>query len=170
MAERLKVKIIRSPRRHKTVSARMVDGVFVVRAPSGMRDTELQPIIEQLQQRWQNRQQSSSLDNTALERRAIRLNRQIFDGRLSWRSIRWVSNQAKRFGSCTPSEGIIRISHRMATMPTFVLDYVIVHELAHLLEPNHSPRFWSLVNRYPRTERARGYLMAVGLEELEKQD
>lgn len=168
MAENLEIQIIRSPKRRKTVSARMVDGIFVVRAPSGMGDTELQPIIEQLHQRWENRRQRSSLDDAVLEERASRINRQIFDGELSWRSIRWVSNQVKRFGSCTPSKGTIRISHRVATMPAFVLDYVIVHELAHLLEPNHSRRFWSLVNRYPRTERARGYLMAVGLEELDK--
>jgi predicted metal-dependent hydrolase len=49
-----------------------------------------------------------------------------------------------------------------------VLEYVVMHELAHLLEANHGPRFWQLVARYPRTERARGYLMAAGLEELEE--
>ena len=42
-----------------------------------------------------------------------------------------------------------------------------MHELAHLIEANHGPRFWKVVNRYPRTERARGYLMAIGLEDLD---
>ena len=54
--------------------------------------------------------------------------------------------------------GDIRICQDLANMPTFVLDYVIVHELAHLLVPDHSPEFWELVERYPKTERARGYL------------
>ena len=46
-------------------------------------------------------------------------------------------------------------------MPDWVLDYVLVHELAHLVVPGHGPQFWSLVDRYPRTERARGYLEGV---------
>ena len=52
-------------------------------------------------------------------------------------------------------------------MPAWVRDYVVMHELAHLLVAGHGPRFWELVNRYPLTERARGYLMAVGLEEAD---
>ena len=164
----MNVKIIRSKKRKKTVSARMVDGEFVVQAPANMSDAELQPIIEKLQTRLQKRQAKETLDDKALHRRAQELNRQYFGGKLTWESIKWVTNQNSRFGSCTPTNGTIRLSHRLATMPTFVRDYVIVHELAHLLEANHGPKFWKLVNRYPRTERARGYLMAVGLEALEE--
>lgn len=79
-------------------------------------------------------------------------------------SIRWVDNQELRWGSCTPRDGSIRISSRLATMPTWVLDYVIVHELAHLCVPAHDDSFWALVGRYPKAERARGYLLAVGAE------
>lgn len=164
----MEVKIVRSRQRAKTVSARAVDGVFVVQAPAHMSDAELQPVVDKLLARWQRRQQKDSLDDAALERRARELNRQYFGGKLQWQSVRWVSNQNSRHGSCTPSQGTIRISHRLATMPAFVRDYVLVHELAHLLEPNHGPRFWRLVNQYPRTERARGYLMAVGLEQMEE--
>jgi hypothetical protein len=164
----MEVKIVRSQQRAKTVSARAVDGVFVVQAPAHMSDADLQPVVDKLLQRWQRRQQKSTLDDAVLERRARELNRQYFGGKLQWQSIRWVSNQNTRHGSCTPSQGTIRISHRLATMPAFVRDYVLVHELAHLLEPNHGPRFWRLVHQYPRTERARGYLMAVGLEETEE--
>ncbi len=161
----MEVKIVRSPQRAKTVSARAVDGVFVVQAPAHMSDADLQPVVDKLLARWQRRQAKSELDDAALERRARELNREYFGGKLQWQSVRWVSNQNSRHGSCTPSQGTIRISHRLAAMPAFVRDYVLVHELAHLLEPNHGPRFWRLVNQFPRTERARGYLMAVGLEE-----
>lgn len=79
-------------------------------------------------------------------------------------SIRWVDNQEWRWGSCTPSDGAVRISTRLAAEPAWVLDYVVMHELAHLVIPGHGPSFWLLVGRYPRTERARGFLMARGLE------
>ena len=164
----MKVKIVRSKKRKKTVTARVVEGNFVVQAPASMSDAELQPIIDKLQQRWQKRQAKTDLDDQALHRRAQELNRQYFGGKLKWQSIKWVTNQNSRFGSCTPTDRTIRLSHRLAGMPTFVRDYVIVHELAHLLEANHGPKFWKLVNRYPKTERARGYLMAVGLEALEE--
>jgi hypothetical protein len=164
----MEVKIVRSQQRAKTVSARAVDGVFVVQAPAHMSDADLQPVIDKLLKRWQSRQAKGALDDAALERRARELNRQYFGGKLQWQSVRWVSNQNSRHGSCTPSQGTIRISHRLAAMPAFVRDYVLVHELAHLLEPNHGPRFWRLVNQYPRTERARGYLMAVGLEAVDE--
>lgn len=163
----MEIKIVRSKKRKKTISAREIDGYFVVQAPAGMSDAELQPIVKKLQERWQKRQTRTTLDDKALQQRGRELNRQYFGGKLKWKSMKWVTNQNSRFGSCTPVDGTIRISHRLATMPAFVRDYVIVHELAHLLQANHSPEFWQLVNRYPKTERARGYLMAVGLEELE---
>lgn len=78
------------------------------------------------------------------------------------RSIRWVDNQTWRWGSCTPADGAVRISSRLAEVPGWVLDYVVVHELAHLVVPGHGAGFWELVGRYPRAERARGYLMAIG--------
>ncbi len=136
-----------------------------VLAPATASEVELAPIIEKLKARVLRRAvRRETADDAALARRAAELNRQLFDGRLRWSEIRYVTNQQQRFGSCTPATGVIRISHRVATLPTWVRDYVIVHELAHLVEPNHGPRFWKLVNRYGRAERARGYLICLGLE------
>ncbi len=164
----MEIKIIRSQKRKKTVSARMVDGILVVRAPAHLSDAELLPMVERLKTRIARRETQKSLDDSILQRRAQALNRRYFGGKLKWQSIRWVTNQNRRAGSCTPADGTIRISHRLNDMPAFVRDYVIMHELAHLEEPNHGKKFWKLVNRYPKTERARGYLMAVGMEQLEE--
>ena len=73
-------------------------------------------------------------------------------------TVRWVPPMRTRWASCTPVDGTIRISERLRDAPGWVVDYVLVHELAHLLEPGHDARFWAWVHRYPRTERAIGYL------------
>jgi len=99
--------------------------------------------------------------DTELAERAQRLSDQCFGGRARPTSVRWVTNQNTRWGSCTPAEGSIRLSHRLKGMPEYVIDYVLAHELAHLLVPGHGPDFWRLLEAYPRTERARGYLEGV---------
>ncbi|MBX7235796.1 MAG: M48 family metallopeptidase [Caldilineales bacterium] len=161
----MKVEVIRSDRRTKTISARLEGETLVVRAPVEISEQELAESIARLSARLERKRDARSLSDNELAVRAQQLNREYFAGRLRWQSIRWVTNQERRYGSCTPTNGRIRISHRVATLPAWVQDYVIVHELAHLQAPNHGPGFWQLVNRYPRSERARGYLMALGLEE-----
>jgi predicted metal-dependent hydrolase len=66
-----------------------------------------------------------------------------------------------RWGSCTPSERTIRLSRRLSGMPEYVVDYVLLHELAHLLVPGHGRPFWAELAGYPHLERARGYLEGV---------
>lgn len=161
------VRIIRSAQRRKTVSARLENGVLVIRAPASMRDDELAPIVDSLKKRLHRRNSAPPHSDELLAKRAQELNRKYFGGRLKWHSVRYVTNQNSRFGSCTPADGTIRLSDRLKSVPAWVRDYVLVHELAHLLEANHGPHSWKLVNRYPLTERARGYLMAVGLEAVE---
>jgi len=143
----------------------MVDGRLVIRVPAGISPEEEQKLVETLMPRVLKkmaRRTRPALPD--LKRRAAELNRQHFGGKLKIREIRWVTNQQKRYGSCTPATATIRISDRVAQMPSWVLDYVLVHELAHLVEANHSPAFWRLVGRYPLAERARGYLIAIGME------
>ena len=81
--------------------------------------------------------------------------------------VSWVDGMRTRWGSCTPDAGTIRISTALAPFPDWVVDYVIVHELAHLREHGHTAAFWQLVGRYQRAERARGYLMAKSGEDDE---
>jgi len=167
MSPEPQIRITRSANRRRTVAARLIeDGtVLEILAPGNATDEELAPIIDGLRDRvLRQAVKRATADDAALARRAAELNREYFEGKLRWSEIRYVTNQQRRYGSCTPATGAIRISHRAATMPAWVRDYILVHELAHLREANHGPRFWKLVNRYPRSERARGYLMALGLE------
>ncbi len=167
MTQEPAIRITRSDNRRKTISARLVEGgsVLEVLAPSNATEAELAPIIDRLKGRILRKVEKAEIaDDAALARRAGELNRQYFEGKLHPAEVCYVTNQQHRYGSCTPATGVIRISHRVAAMPAWVRDYVLVHELAHLKEPNHGPKFWKLVNRYPKTERARGYLIAVGLE------
>jgi hypothetical protein len=162
------VRILRSARRLKTVAARWVGDMLEIVAPAGITDAELAPIVERLRDRMQRRRaRVATPSDDSLEIRAQELNQRYFDGQLKWTSIRYVDNQNSRFGSCTHETGTIRLSARLKQFPTWVLDYVIVHELAHLIHPDHSKAFWEATNRYPRTERARGFLIGSHLAEDE---
>lgn len=162
----MKVEVVRSPRRRKTITAERLNGRVVVRLPAGMTRAEERSWVERMVTRLTQREQAERLNRGRdLLRRADALNREYFGGRLEWRSLRYVSNQRERFGSCTPDDGTVRISSRVAQMPWWVREYVLMHELAHLEVPSHSARFRHLVDRYPLAERARGFLMAKGMAE-----
>ena len=137
----------------------------MVRLPAGMSRTEERTWVHRMVSRIAEQERIQKLNaRSTLETTADRLNQEYFNGRLRLRSIRYVGNQRDRYGSCTPQDGAIRISDRVASWPPWVQEYVVMHELAHLLVPSHSARFWRLVERYPLTERARGFLMAKGWE------
>jgi predicted metal-dependent hydrolase len=161
----LSVHITRSPRRRKTLAARVVGERLEVRVPAEIDEAETRRFVEKMLRRFDRDAQVEAVEAAAaLQRRALELSRRYFDGRLVPAAVTYATDQNTRFGSCSVRSREIRISHRLARMPGWVRDYVLVHELAHLAEPNHSPRFWRLVARYKLTERARGYLMASGLE------
>jgi hypothetical protein len=134
-----------------------------------MSEAERQHWAQRMLARIQRQVRRARPTDAGLDERARRLNRELFAGRLRWTSISWAPNQLARWGSCSVDAGVIRIAERLQRLPPWVLDYVIVHELAHLEVSGHGPRFWDLVNRYRLTERARGYLIAVdqraGIEE-----
>lgn len=157
------IRIQRSSRRSKTITLRQEAGGAVLMVPVGLTAEEELDSARKLWRRLRLRREP--LHDADLERMARQLNSEYFGGSLTWNSIAYSDRQEKRFGSCTPSLGTIRISSRVRTLPLFVQRYVVVHELAHLLHPDHSPGFWHTVSAYPLTERARGYLMALGMED-----
>ncbi|MDK3258780.1 M48 metallopeptidase family protein [Blastococcus capsensis] len=160
------VEVRRSTRRRRTVTAYREMGRTVVLIPAAFSPAEEQrwvaQMVAKLQVREERRKRSLGGDVELLAR-ARALSTAHLDGLAEPTSVRWVDNQHRRWGSCTPADRAIRLSSRLRSMPEYVVDYVLVHELVHLLEPGHDDRFWALVARYPRAERARGFLEGVEL-------
>ncbi|MFI6346577.1 M48 family metallopeptidase [Streptomyces sp. NPDC050560] len=155
------VEVRRSSRRRRTVSAYREGGRTIVLIPARMSAAEEQRWITVMLDKLAAQESRRRPGDAELAERARRLSGQYLGGEARPESVRWVTNQNSRWGSCTPAEGSIRLSHRLQGMPEYVVDYVLLHELAHLLVPGHGPRFWALLDAYPRTERARGYLEGV---------
>jgi hypothetical protein len=145
------------------VSAYRQDGRIVVLLPARCTRAEEAAWIDRMVARLEGPQRRRRLaSDEDLAARADALSRRYLDGRARPSSVAWSGVQERRWGSCSLDTGAIRISERLRAFPGYVLDYVLVHELAHLLEADHSPRFWALVGGYPRSERARGFLDGVG--------
>ncbi|GAB2911197.1 MULTISPECIES: M48 family metallopeptidase [unclassified Streptomyces] len=155
------VEVRRSTRRRKSVSAYREGDRTIVLIPARMSQAEERRWVGVMLDRLAAQESKRHLGDAELTERADRLSAQYLDGRARPDSVRWVTNQNTRWGSCTPAEGSIRLSHRLQGMPEYVVDYVLLHELAHLLVPGHGPGFWRLLEAYPRTERARGFLEGV---------
>jgi predicted metal-dependent hydrolase len=160
-----KVEVRRSARRRRTISAYREGDRTIVLLPARMSRAEearwVDVMLERLAKQERRSAGRAARGDVDLGRRADELSRQFLGGVPKPASVRWVSNQGSRWGSCTPVDGTIRLSDRMATMPSWVIDYVLVHELAHLIEFGHGPRFHRLVDAFPKAERARGYLLGV---------
>jgi predicted metal-dependent hydrolase len=160
------VEVRRSARRRRTVTAYRELGRTVVLIPAAFSPAEerrwVAQMVAKLQTREERRKRSLGGDSELMTR-ARSLSVAYLDGAAEPATVRWVDNQHRRWGSCTPADGSIRLSSRLQTMPEYVVDYVLVHELVHLLEPGHDERFWALVARYPKAERARGFLEGVEL-------
>jgi predicted metal-dependent hydrolase len=154
-AEPFQIEVVRSKKRRRTVSAQMHGDVLRVSIPSWMSKSEEATNVAEMVRRFKRKIATQEVDLTDRAR--------ILAKRYSLRtpdSIEWAENLTSVWGLCTPSTKTIRMSTRLVGFPSWVLDYVIVHELAHLHVSGHGPDFWEITRRYQKTERAIGYLIA----------
>lgn len=158
-APEARVEVRRSARRRRTVSAYRDGDRVVVMIPATMSKKDEASWVARMVDRLDRAEARKRPSDDQLMARARQLDDEFFGGLATPDSVRWVANQRSRWGSCTPGDRSIRLSVRLQGMPRWVIDYVLVHELAHLLEPAHDARFWAWVDRYPRAERAKGYLI-----------
>jgi predicted metal-dependent hydrolase len=158
------IEVRRSARRRRTVSAYRDGQRIVVLIPARFTRAEEAQWVAKMVARLDTgarRTKRRAPTDAALMRRAGELSAQYLNGRARPASVRWVATMRTRWASCTPVDRTIRLSDKLREMPGWVQDYVLLHELAHLLVPGHDANFWALVERFPRTERARGYLDGV---------
>jgi len=155
----------RSQRRHRTVTAYWKDDTLVVLIPARMTRAEEKHWVAEMERKLQRaeprRPAPPKSSDDALLARCTLLSGKYLDGTAVPASVRWVPPMRTRWASCTPVDATIRVSDRLRKVPPWVLDYVLVHELAHLTVPGHGKDFWLLVHRYPKAERAIGYLEGI---------
>ena len=156
-----------SARRTRTMMAFREAGDLVVVVPEHMTERQRAEMVPGLVQRFlakEARQRPPRADSELTER-AVELYRTWIAPHSSAPEpaigVRWVDNMATRWGSCTVQTGEIRLSQRLSSMPSWVVDHVLLHEVAHLEERQHSQRFWRLVNAHSESARARGFLEGV---------
>jgi predicted metal-dependent hydrolase len=157
------VEVRRSARRRRTVSAHREGDRIVVSVPARISRAEEARWVALMVERVLASERKHRPTDGELAERAADLSRRYLDGRARPASVRWVDNMASRWGSCTPADRTIRLSRRLAGMPSYVVDYVLLHELVHLLVPGHGPAFWAELAGYERLERARGFLEGVAM-------
>jgi predicted metal-dependent hydrolase len=155
------VEVVRSTRRRRTVSAHREGDRIIVSVPARISRAEESKWVSVLVARVLASERKLRPSDSDLIARAAGLSERYLGGRAVPTSVRWVDNMAARWGSCTPVDGTIRLSRRLVGMPRYVIDYVLLHELVHLIVPGHGPAFWREMAGYERLERAQGYLEAI---------
>ena len=123
------VEVRRSTRRRRSVTAYREAGRTIVVVPQRMARADIPPYVAELVARLEAREARGRRSDAELLTRAGQLSRRYLEGRAAPSSVRWVGNQRRRWGSCTPLDGTIRLSDRLQPMPAYVVDYVLLHEL-----------------------------------------
>jgi predicted metal-dependent hydrolase len=159
------VEVVRSTRRRRTISAQLHGNVLRVSIPNWMSKKDELTSVTNMVERFTKKLATQAIDLPARARTLAKAH----DLRTP-SIIEWNDSLKAVWGLCTPSTSHIRLSTRLVGFPLWVLDYVIVHELAHLHVSGHGPDFWELARRYPRTERAIGYLIAKSGDDTDGSD
>ena len=162
--DRPEVEVRASAKRKKTGAAHWSGSRIVVQIPARLKGKERTRFVDELVDRLMAQRPQNAAGDASLEERARVLAELYVDG-VEAASVRWVTNQRRRWASCSPASREIRVSSRLRQCPEWVIDAVLVHELAHLIEADHSPAFYELANRHPRQSECAMFLdgFALGL-------
>lgn len=160
MSNYKEIKIIRSSRRRRTSSAKIVNNTLEIRVPDHLSEDEIQEIAESLKKKVDNKIALAQCE-IDLEERAAMLNEKYLEGKAHWSSIDWSQAQKKRWGTCVLPPRRIWINDSLRNVPDYVLNQVIIHELVHtFIRGNHSEEFYEWARKAPDYDKAEGYLEA----------
>ena len=149
------IEVRRSTRRKKTIEAYRNGEKVIVSIPARMSQREANQVVDEMVKKILH--DESVPNKEQLFARAQLLNHKYLDGKAIPASVEWSSRMSRIWGACTIEDRTIRISDRLRDAPEYALDYLLLHELIHILVPGHGPEFKSLLNRYPELARAEGY-------------
>ena len=151
-------RVIRSTRRKRSISALRQNGIIEIHIPDRMSRKDEFAIIPEMIEIVLRREAKSRSSDAALAQMAeglLACYLPDFHERptaITWRTMR------ERWGSCTTSDGTIRISLRLNGTPDYVVECVLFHELIHLRVPGHGSDFYDYLGRYPEKARAEAFL------------
>jgi len=155
----MNIEVKRSYHRVRTITATLRDDRMVIQIPYHLSKEQEAFWVEQMKSTLLSKRRKKEEEaQKYLYEMAQEINLKYFEGRASLLSIRYSARQKRIFGSCTPRKGAIRISRQARPFPSWVQYYIVLHEMAHLVYPNHSKNFWAIVKQYPLWEKARGFL------------
>jgi hypothetical protein len=152
------VRVIKSSRRRRSISAYREHGAIVIQVPARLSNSKIQEVIPEMVEKILSREAREKMSDKALFDRALELlNQYLPEFRVRPVSVVWRSMN-ERWGSCTTLDRTIRISDRLNGAPSYVVDYLLIHELIHLEIPDHGGEFEKLLARFEESELANAYL------------
>lgn len=150
------VEVRRSSKRRKTIEAYRKGDTIIVAIPARMSKREEERVVAEMVSKLGK--DDLRLTSTELMARALELNSLYLGNKATPITVEWSSRMERIWGSCTIEERAIRLSNRLDDAPRYALDYILLHELVHLIVAGHGPDFKALLAGYPQLERAEGYL------------
>jgi len=156
------VEIRYSSKRRKTAGASWEGERIVVTVPATLQGDDRTAVVDTLVKRLLSVRPYTGASDDDLALRAHELADRYLEG-VRPVTVRWSKGQFKRWGSCTTTTGAVRVSERLKIAPSWVIDGVLIHEMAHLIEPNHSEKFKVLTARYPRMAEVQAFLEGFSL-------
>lgn len=155
------VEIRRSRKRKRTISAAREGNKTILNVPFRMSLKDIEELARDLINKIDKQDPRAHLSDNELLERSKELSAKYLFSKVEAKSVTWSTRLTSTWGICTPIHAEIKITSRLRGMPQYVLDYVLLHELVHLVINDHGKEFDSFMKTFEFKEKAEGYLDAL---------